>query len=361
LEEEIKKLNPEQIPDQGAAEFRALEDRLAYYRQLLSETPEGRIKPPPNLFLVTLLNGQELKVKITHQDAQGYLIETLVGIGMKISKSRLKIPPAELSSDQAAYHAETILEDKCETRGIVRQKKDDLIVSFSDSPKRSPIAMAYFDMAEFSADNGLAEFVPMLLDQARKKDPNIAATVHEIKAARLIDLVKFWESIPAHEDAREEVMKINSRYFDTAAFAREQGWLREKFGNLVRAPAASPEIVQKPPVVATKGDTPKKTEPTKTDTKWVRPIEGPATPEAAKGHIAKGDEAYAEAEKHLDPANPNELRVALKYLNEAFQRYVTAQEIYDQVKIPVPQELMGKVKSATEKRVACRKMVVSSR
>jgi hypothetical protein len=401
---DLAKIDRKKVPDTGVLELRKYEDRFAYYQRLLAETSVGKVMPPPPLYLFTLVNGNEILAKLVTKDDKSYYIEMLIGIGTRLDKNRVKGMPVQLTPEQALARAEMFLEDKCENKGILRMKRDELIVGFADSPKRNPPpnAMAYFDMAEFCAENGLAELIPMLLDCAREKDANIVNNVHEIKAARQVDMLRFLDSIQAKEDAMEVFLSLNARYYDTAVFAKERLYLKEKFGTLVRETAPPPpayQPVEEPPPAETPppdqnpagGDTiasgPKKTDPKEpaydgrdlvkrgtppkpaVDDKWQRPVTGAITVEAAQEHVAKGDAAYAEGKKHLQNSDPNENpngwasenKSALKFMSQAFEAYDTAQVIYEKLGMRIPSELLEKARETNMIRSMCRKRAVTSR
>lgn len=399
---DLAKVDRKRVPDDGVPELRKFEDRFSFYQKMISETSAGRVQPPPPLYMFTLVNGNEILAKLITKDDRSYYIEMLIGIGTRLDKNRVRGMPVQLTPDQALARAEMFLEDKCENKGILRMKKDELIVGFADSPKRNPPpnAMAYFDMAEFCVENGLSELIPMLLDGARDKDPNLVNNVHEIKAARQVDMLRFLDSIQAKEDAMEVFLNLNARYYDTAVFAKERTYLKEKYGALVRespppppeykptedpappepAPAENPAggdtIASGPKNGETKDkpydgrDTVKREVPKPViDDKWQRPVSGPISVEAAQERIGKGDVAYAEGKKHLQNSDPNENpngwvaenKAALKFMNQAFEDYDTAQVIYEKLGMRIPSELLEKARETNMIRSMCRKRAVSSR
>lgn len=402
---DLAKVNRNKVPDTGIPELRKFEERFTYYQRILAETSCAKVMPPPPLYLFTLVNGNEILAKLITKDEKSYYIEMLIGIGTRLDKNRVKGMPVQLTSEQALARAEMFLEDKCENKGILRMKKDELIVGFADSPKRNPPpnAMAYFDMAEFCAENGLAELIPMLLDCSREKDTNIVNNVHEIKAARHVDMLRFLDSIQAKEDAMEVFLTLNARYYDTAVFSKERIYLKEKFGTLVRESAPPPPAYtpvednppqpehNPPPENPAGGDPiasgPKNPEPKEpsndgrdlvkrgtppkpaVDDKWQRPVTGAITVEAAQEHVSKGDAAYADGKKHLQNSDPNENpngwagenKAALKLMSQAFESYDTAQVIYEKLGMRIPSELLEKARETNMIRSMCRKRAVSSR
>jgi hypothetical protein len=387
------------VPDSGVADLRRLEEKYAVYVRLLSETDAGRIMPPPPLHNFQHVNGNEILAKLTTTDDRSYWIETLIGIAMRLDRNRVKGEPEKLNPDRAMATAEFFLESKCGNKGIMRQKKDELIVGFFDDPKRNPppSAMSYFDIAEFAAENGLAPLIPLLFDKAYEKDRNIVSNVHETKAARLVDLIRFYDNIQSKEDAQESFMRMNTRYYDTAAFGRNREWLKEKYGALVRetapppptfVPVPTPEPEPEPtakndsnPVGADPVSNGNKTydgmdrvrpgAPPKpvADDKWQRPVSGPITVDAAREHVASGDRLYAEGKKHLVNSDPNENpngwagenKSALKLMGQAYEEYDTAQVIYEKLNLRIPADLLEKVRETNMIRSMCRKRSVSSR
>jgi hypothetical protein len=363
------KIDREKIPDEGLADFRRLEDRFLFYLRLLAESSPGRLLPPPKLYKFARVSGKEDVAVLITSDEKSYYIETLSGIGTKLSRKSVKGEPVELTPVQAQVHAEEILENRCDGRGILRRKKDELIVEFYDNPKKNPPpnAMAYFDMADFCAENGLAELIPMLLDSARERDPNIVATAHEAKAERKIGLLKFYDKNHLKEDMNEEFKLLNARYFDTSVFSREIAWLQSKFGSAVRTEPPPPPP---PPVEATRpiaGEPPKSPPAVPDFEGWERDYTGPLTLEEAKKKEASGDDLYKKGKQHLQNSDPNENpggwiaenREALKFMTQASEEYDIAQTIHQKLGKNIPKQLLDKARETNMIRSMCRKRAVS--
>jgi hypothetical protein len=396
----MDELESDRLPDEYSPELAKLRERLEFYLRLIAETDRGRLVDPPKLHRFEMSTGGKIDAKLITSDERYFHIETLHGIPTRLDRQRVKEGPTELDAYAVGAVLEEKLNGRCAAKGIVMHMEGHKLVGFFDNPRKKPVptAMNYFDMAEFAVENGLNHLLTLLLDAAKQKDPSLVRNVHETKAKRLVDLLRFYHTSGLNEDKNEAFMMLNARYHDTTAFEENRSWLEQNFPGMVKAP-----VKPKPAEPATAGggakpapspgtppardprpissgaskpegdggmskvprETPKWKPPADFDD-WNREYNGPLSVEEARKREAKGDDCYREGKKHLtnsyEEVNPTgwaQANVdALKWMSMAFEEYDIAQIIYQRMGQRIPATLLEKARETNMIRAMCRKRAV---
>lgn len=361
-------------PEESAEEAKDLVERIKSYIELVGEMDSRCVREPPRLMHFTLVSGQSRMAALVTRDDRWLYIDELTGLAEKLDRTHLREPPRELTREEALVYVEWVLERRCSNRGIICERKNGSgnIEAFFDNPRRRipPSALDYFDVAEFCAENGLARYVAMLLEIARKREENLVRAVREAKAAGLIKLIRQYERLGLFLERGEAFARLNSRYFETDTFRREIAWLKEKFGARVKEP---PRIASTLPA-RPKGEkggressaVPQPVPPSEEG--WEREYKGPVSLTEAEACMARGDGFFKEGKRHLARSDPNENprgwaeenRKALDLMSKAWEQYDNAQIIYQRLRKPIPRELLDKHRETNMIRAMCRKRAVRS-
>lgn len=392
-------LESDRLPDEFSPELDKLRERLDFYLRLIAETDRGRLADPPKLHRFELSTGGTIDAKLITSDEKYFHIETLHGIPTRLDRQRVKEAPKELDAYAVGAVLEEKLNGRCASKGIVMHIENHKLLGFFDNPRKKPppTAMNYFDMAEFAVENGLNHLITLLLDAAKQKDRDLVRTVHETKAKRLVDLLRFYHTSGLNEDKNEAFVMLNARYHDTTAFEENRSWLEQTFPGMVKAPIqpkpVEPATVRNDPPKTAGGTMPPKeprpvssgaprsdgdggmsrvprettkgSRPADFDD-WNREYNGPLSLEEARKREAKGDECYREGKKHLtnsyEDVNPTgwaQANVdALKWMSMAFEEYDIAQIIYQKMGQRIPATLLEKARETNMIRSLCRKRAV---
>jgi len=388
----LDEMEGDRLPDDFEPELSRIRERLDFYLRMISETDRGRLVEPPKLHRFELTTSGTIDAKLITSDEKYFHIETLHGIPTRLDRQRVKGPPKELTVYDVGAVLEEKLNNRCVAKGIVMHKEEFKLKGFFDNPKKrpAPTAMNYFDMADFAVENGLNHLVTLLFDAALKKDPGILKTVHETKAKREIDLLRFYHTSGLNEDKTATFLKLNARYHDTLGYEENRSWLEQNFPGLVKAPAPKPKPIEGPIAggdsrpggqppnggggtkPAPSGDTGfakvsrERPKPPPDYDDWGREYSGPVSAAEAQKHESKGDEYYREGKKHLtnsyEEVNPTgwiqENIEALKWMGSAFEEFDIAQIIYQRMGQRIPASLLDKARETNMIRSMCRKRAV---
>ena len=260
--------------------------------------------------------------------------------------------------------------------------------------------LQFFDLADFSARNGLNDELMTLFDEALKRDPKIVTTVHEVKANRMVNVLLYFLSINSGDDAQNALDHLKNHYGDTRAYRENVATDKDvmlAIELILNPPPPTPLAVARPPSSPSRRPvdptpTPKPADPTPADTS-PRPVPPPAAvpnptprpsprkrrepteapvPDASgrvRSLVAKGDAYFKKAMVHLLNSDPNinpdgwgtENKKALEYFFKANNEgYVLAQDQYTN-NAAIPKALLDRVREATMRSSLCRKRSVSTR
>ncbi|HKS15956.1 MAG TPA: hypothetical protein VJU16_01440, partial [Planctomycetota bacterium] len=192
------------VPGTQIEKYRRAESDLGRYHQLLLETLPGAAIDIPQIAELDLKSGGSLIVKNLQEGETEVRYETLNGIRGQLKRSfvtAIRRPPKE------AYGVlvDEELEKQASYRGIRITKTKTaagMEWKFLDPAQGAAPGYAFFELADFCARNGRNTRLIPLFDEGLKRDPNLAATVFEKKAAQFVDIFLYFITIQAKEDAQ---------------------------------------------------------------------------------------------------------------------------------------------------------------
>jgi hypothetical protein len=382
----VAKINKLLGPTDQLGPFGDLEQRVMRYWGLVLETTPGALIDLPEMCHLTIKGGgsRGLYVKNLSEAGLDYRFETLDGIRSRRAKTEVEaLEKLDRGRGLAAVNFE--LERKAGYKGIVVKTEGSKMV-LETKPGSKVDGLAFFELADFCARNGANKYLPPLFDRACELDPNIIDTVHENKADALVNVLIYFISIRAKEDAKWTSDLLAKRYGSTRAYREKiegdpeiKSHYQDLF-NVAIAVAPKPDPVKDPKVTPADPkveDPPRDPDPPPPDPKPVEGSEptGPdlgATklpddaPAKAKELCREGDKQYEEAMKHLLNSDPNlnregwsdENKKALDFFTKAFEAYNKAQDLFGS---NVPASLLKRFRETQMSRSLCRKRSVSTK
>jgi hypothetical protein len=390
------------IPQESLGQFSHYEGRVGRYHSLLLETTKGGTIEMPKMTQVILKNGNKLVVKVLTQDRDTITYETLTGIRSRISKDQCE----EIKALEPVYgRVEVSLELKkqADYKGLIVEQEPGKPLSLKEKSGRKVTSLQIFDLADFCARNGANDKLVPLFDEALARDGELLSTVHEAKAARMIDVLVYFLTIKATYDARKTLDILKERYVDSKAYKEAIANDAEFVTNMdlvlnkrTPQPIARTEKATLPPKPV-QDPTPSPTpapataEPKTPEAPVVRPsdppdaairVSDPGTPaevtsvpmpdgtnDKINSLVARGDSYFKKAMEHLNNCDPRikpesageENKAALKlFLQANAEGYLPAQDEFKGGS-RVPEPLLDRVREATQRSYFCRKFAVSIR
>jgi len=405
------------VPGPQVEKFRKTEADLGRYHQLLLETIPGAAIDLPQIAELDLKSGGALIVKNLQEGETEIRYETLNGIRATQKKTfvtAIRRPPKE------AYGVlvDEELEKQATYRGIRITKSrtpTGIEWKFLDPAQGPAPGYAFFELADFCARNGRNTRLVPLFEEGLQRDPNLASTVFEKKAAQFVDIFLYFITIQAKEDAQGAYDVLKKRYQMSKAYReRIEGDrdIRDAYAELfdtsiAKGPDPAPPATEgstppapspdpEPPPDVPPPPTPEPPPPPPPGTPPAPPAAPPApppkppvvdedpdkvdgaapttlppnSPSKAVDLVKKGDELFKQAMKHVlnsdSQKNPNgwveENRKALALLTQAFDKcYYPAQEVFEKAKKDIPRTLTNRVRQCQMTKVMCRKRDVAAR
>ncbi len=394
--EKIQTTSKSLIPADAASKFADYEARITTYYALVQETTRGILIDMPKISSVILKNDNKLVVKILTQTPAALFFETITGIRGKLDATTIK-STEELKPAYASAEIKLELLKKAGYLGLEVSDTPGQPLQYKDRPNRPRAtgSQIFFDLADFCARNGANDKLVPLFDEALKRDPDLLASVHEVKADRLVNVLLYFLGINAGADAQKTLELLKDKYHDTKAYrervaedADVKAVSEIVMGRRAPAPApaprpdpiakADPSAPAKPDPLPSKPDpapAPPKAEPRETERSDAgRPAEPTGlsmpdgTPSKVRDYISIGDRHFTEAMLHLQASDPNvnpdgwsdENKKALGFFQRATNEgYIPAQESYGK-DVP-PQPLLDRVRETMMRMSLCRKRSVSTR
>ncbi len=388
--DKVGQFNKLLVPPEQAAKFRDVEARATACHKLLLETSPGAAIPMPEMAeIVTASGTRGIFVKNLFESQDEIAYETLTGIRARTPRAQVRELTKLAEPGRRAAALDHELERLCQGRGVT-VKRDPGAWTFAAGS--SVPGLAFFDLADFCARNGHAPRLVPLFDEALRRDPSLLDTVHEAKADRMIDVLLYFVSLHAKEDAKTAYAILRARYRDTRAYREKvdtDADVTEAYLVLVGervARATAPPPPEDPPVAPPPPPDPVGHPPPPPDPDPVQPDPPPSdedpdavkmgktelpvgSPEAIFKLCAQGDASFDQAMKHLrrsdSTANPGgwaaENKKALELFSKAFDSYQAAQTEFDKAGLPVPSSLVKRFRDTTMSRALCRKRAVSSK
>jgi hypothetical protein len=393
--EELGKKSRLKVPENQIQTFSDYEQRATRYYQLLQETTKGITVEMPPITRIFIKNAGKIVGKVLVEDKNYVILETLTNLRPKIMKDTIEKQDTLLP---AFGYAEICLELKTQATyaGLAVEGAPGKPYSYRELPGKSVTALKYFDLADFCARNGANDQVLPLFDEAMKRDPNLLATVHEVKGERMTNVFLYFLQIKSVPDAQKTLEILKKNYGDTKAYrenvATDEEIQKHMAYVMERRPAPSQPIAKLDPKPSPPAPAPA-SPPSPGDPKPVTPPPPPTpepaaaperssdpppnvsptsirlpdgTPSKVADAVAKGDRYYDEAMKHLNLSNPqvsptnwgDENHQAMVLFKKALDEgYNPAQDMYGKAD-PIPQGLLDRVREAQMCNYMCRRRSV---
>ena len=393
------------VPETDLERFRALDESLGRYHQLLLQSV-GATVDLPQIAELEIRGGGAIIVKNLQESETEYRFETLAGIRSRLPKTSVaslrRAPP-----DGRGVLVDEELEKLASYRNIrVEKKQTDAGFewTFSDAGRTAVPGVAYFELADFCARNGRNNRIVPLFQEGLKRDPDLVRNVFERAAERMVDTFLYFMSIRAKEDARSALASLTDRYRTSRAYRERiegDADIRNAYADLFEsatamgpksdAPPGPPSNPPKPPPEPEPEPNPPPPDPAPPppppdDAQKPPPNPPDDDPDRVEGAeptilpsdapakavelVKKGDELFKQAMKHIlnsdSQKNPTgwaaENRAALELLKKAHDSYYyPAQEVFEKAKRPNPTTLLRRVRQVQMTRALCRKRDVASK
>jgi hypothetical protein len=380
----IRNTSREMIPADQASRFSEYDLRVQKYYALVQETTMGVTIEMPKLHRVFIKGGTYLTAKILSETPQAVSLEDIRGIRDRMPRERIE-KIEEISPPYAAVDIKNMLKRKCGDAGVEVADEPGKPLQYKDKPGRRPTGIQFFDLADFCARNGANDRLLGLFDEALRRDPDLKKTVHDVKGKRLVDVFLFFLSINSASDAQRTLRLLRDSYADTQAYREllTNSDAKEVVSDVLGtsgavalaprppepAPAPGPRPAEPapPPLPPPAPVAPEPGRPTAPGNPLATALPDGLPPQV-RDLVARGDQHYREATKHLDNSDPNsnpegwaaEVKLALELFNRANQEcYFKAQDLCPQG--AVPQALLDRVRETQLRARVCRVRSVSSR
>src|SRR5262245_30684277 len=198
------------VPASRMDEFRKSDTEVGRYIRLLGETIYGAAVDLPQIAELDLRSGGAIVVKNLQESPVDVRFETLTGIRSTLKKSDVTAIRRS-TKEMGGVLVDEELEKQASYRGV-RIAKTGVDWAFGDGPKGSVPGYSFFELADFCARNGRNQRVVPLFAEGLKRDPNLAATVFEKKAAQFVDILLYFIAIQSKEDAQRTYDVLKRRY-----------------------------------------------------------------------------------------------------------------------------------------------------
>ncbi|MBI4563249.1 MAG: hypothetical protein HY716_00960 [Planctomycetes bacterium] len=376
----LNPVDPVMAPADQAELLRRIKLDAEQYHRLLSETGAGKVLDPPEVAELHLNHGGSLLVKHLEEGGSEYRFETLSGIRSSVARSRVtRVRRFDRGKSTAAVELE--LQKQAAARGLeaVTDEKG-IIRNFKDRQGTQASPLAFFDLAEFCARNGRGHRLLPLFAEGLRRDPQLAATVHDHKANRAVDAFLYYLSIYSKDEAKRVFDALSEKYRDTASYRdriEKDPEVKEAYQALFGMkpppaqqvppppPIASGPAEKKPPEAPPSQDPEPPPAPSSRAAEDSPPTELPAdAPARAAELVKKGDTLYARAVAHLLNSDQNknpsgweaENKKALDLFAQAHDKYYyPAAEVFEKAQKGIPQSLLDRLRHTQQRRALCRK------